>query len=122
MALINCPECTKQISSHAQSCPDCGYPMDEKENQKSSSDDISEIKKLAKTNKIKAIKLYRDLEGCTLKEAKDFVDKLTGINSDSSSKGNNKSAFIRTSPFTPFRLFFLIAILIICWFLYKSLI
>ena len=25
MALINCPECGKQVSDQAQSCPECGY-------------------------------------------------------------------------------------------------
>ena len=27
MALINCPECNKQISDRAESCPHCGYPL-----------------------------------------------------------------------------------------------
>ncbi|MCX6899432.1 MAG: zinc ribbon domain-containing protein [Verrucomicrobia bacterium] len=27
MALINCPECAKQVSTSAQSCPSCGYPI-----------------------------------------------------------------------------------------------
>ncbi len=27
MALINCPECNKQISDKANSCPDCGFPL-----------------------------------------------------------------------------------------------
>ena len=27
MALINCPECNKQISDKAQSCPHCGCPI-----------------------------------------------------------------------------------------------
>lgn len=27
MALINCPECGKQISSQAASCPNCGCPI-----------------------------------------------------------------------------------------------
>ena len=26
MALVNCPDCTKEISSKAQSCPNCGAP------------------------------------------------------------------------------------------------
>ena len=29
MALIICPECQKQISSHAAACPHCGYPVQE---------------------------------------------------------------------------------------------
>lgn len=27
MALINCPECGKEISDTAKSCPNCGYPL-----------------------------------------------------------------------------------------------
>ena len=27
MALILCPECTKQISDHARACPSCGCPI-----------------------------------------------------------------------------------------------
>lgn len=27
MALINCPECGKEISTMADSCPNCGYPL-----------------------------------------------------------------------------------------------
>lgn len=29
MALIKCPECNKEISDKAISCPNCGYPLDE---------------------------------------------------------------------------------------------
>lgn len=28
MALIKCPECGKEISDKAKSCPNCGNPMD----------------------------------------------------------------------------------------------
>ena len=27
MALINCPECSRQVSSEAPACPGCGYPV-----------------------------------------------------------------------------------------------
>jgi ssDNA-binding Zn-finger/Zn-ribbon topoisomerase 1 len=27
MALINCPECKKEISDKVKSCPQCGYPL-----------------------------------------------------------------------------------------------
>ena len=33
MALINCPECGKQVSSEAPTCPACGYPIAEKQAQ-----------------------------------------------------------------------------------------
>lgn len=29
MALIKCPECLKQVSDKAKSCPGCGYPISE---------------------------------------------------------------------------------------------
>ena len=29
MALINCPECNKEVSDRAHSCPFCGFPLDE---------------------------------------------------------------------------------------------
>ena len=32
MALINCPECGKEISSQANNCPHCGYPISERTN------------------------------------------------------------------------------------------
>lgn len=41
MALINCPECGKQISDTASKCPDCGYKMPHPEK-------IKIIKKCAK--------------------------------------------------------------------------
>src|SRR5947209_10966031 len=27
MALVNCPECSNQVSSSAAACPKCGYPL-----------------------------------------------------------------------------------------------
>ena len=27
MAMINCPECGKEISDNAKSCPNCGYSL-----------------------------------------------------------------------------------------------
>lgn len=29
MSLINCPECNKQVSNKATSCPNCGFPIDQ---------------------------------------------------------------------------------------------
>ena len=30
MALINCPECNRQISDKAEACPHCGYPLQQR--------------------------------------------------------------------------------------------
>ena len=27
MALVRCPECAREVSSHAPACPGCGYPL-----------------------------------------------------------------------------------------------
>lgn len=35
MALIKCPECGKEISDQADSCPNCGYSFEEKKRKKS---------------------------------------------------------------------------------------
>ncbi|GAB1360149.1 hypothetical protein MASR1M31_19480 [Porphyromonadaceae bacterium] len=32
MSLITCPECRKEVSDKAKTCPQCGYPIDENEN------------------------------------------------------------------------------------------
>ncbi len=39
MALINCPECNKEISDKANSCPHCGYPIEAKINE----DDLYDV-------------------------------------------------------------------------------
>ena len=31
MALINCPECSKDVSDKAESCPNCAYPIMKKQ-------------------------------------------------------------------------------------------
>lgn len=35
MALIKCPECGKEVSDQAASCPSCGHPLKQKENAQS---------------------------------------------------------------------------------------
>lgn len=35
MALINCPECNREISDKVKSCPHCGYPFDDEAQPKS---------------------------------------------------------------------------------------
>ncbi len=111
MALIQCPECTKEISSEALSCPHCGYPVKGPLNEERniggltnqsrlinlSSSDNQRVLLLLKQNKtIRAIKLYKDITGCTLKEAKDSIDGLAKDSNDNSSPfkktgGGNKS-------------------------------
>ena len=35
MAMINCPECTKEISDQANACPNCGLPIQKNESSAS---------------------------------------------------------------------------------------
>jgi len=86
MALINCPECNREVSDRATTCPQCGYPLqdfvdsniddsnqviNEEENEGSLFEGI--VSKYGK-NKIAAVKEVHDLLGLSLKEAKDKVD------------------------------------------------
>jgi hypothetical protein len=67
--LITCPECLKEISDKAKSCPHCGYPIDFSTNT-----DASEIVRKHSGDKIKAITEYRQRTGASLREAKDIID------------------------------------------------
>jgi len=42
MALINCPECQREISDTAETCPNCGYPLAKKESSKIKSTPLGE--------------------------------------------------------------------------------
>lgn len=44
MALIKCPECEKEISDNAISCPNCGFPLKEKDANTQETTDIESIK------------------------------------------------------------------------------
>lgn len=78
MALINCPECGKEISDKAISCPHCGFPFSgQKFNlDKPPSDKYTFELVNTEINKIKAIKLVQEVTGYGLKESKDLVDNV----------------------------------------------
>lgn len=42
MALITCPECGKQVSDQAASCPGCGYPLERTQKENEQIHDIAE--------------------------------------------------------------------------------
>jgi hypothetical protein len=96
MALIECPECKREISDKADSCPHCGYPIDKKIKLNVSNAHVSLgstkkiglnsnqendiIRLLKEGKKIEAIKVYREFTGEGLKESKDAVEKLAIVN------------------------------------------
>lgn len=51
MALINCPECGKEISDKAASCPNCGYPISSTEKIIESQDNTTVSPPTTKSNK-----------------------------------------------------------------------
>lgn len=70
MALINCPECSKEISDKAISCPNCGYPLTQNKT-------YNVVLKAVGQNKIKLIEKLRSLTGCSIKDAYDSTEHLT---------------------------------------------
>jgi uncharacterized Zn finger protein (UPF0148 family) len=88
MALINCPECNKEVSDKALSCPNCGYPIGgnttsipdiagEYEEQPDSLDEtIRNIIEQNSNNKVAAVKMVHAVTGLSLSESKKRVDSL----------------------------------------------
>jgi ribosomal protein L7/L12 len=96
MALVNCPECGKQISDWATACPSCGFPLQKSPitNNQQLNNIETEVKRLIDEGKeIHAVKYYKDQMNCGLKEAKDKVDLLRGI-APSSNKGGCASIIL----------------------------
>jgi len=76
--LIKCPECNKEISHKSIQCIHCGYPLQKVKNITCTINgkvhDLSFI--LNGDNKVKSIKISRDLTGCGLKDAKTIIDNI----------------------------------------------
>lgn len=87
MALISCPECSREISDRAISCPHCGFPLAELGESESnievevnvskpSTDDlIADIISRQRNNKVEVIKDVKATLGVSLIEAKKMVDE-----------------------------------------------
>ena len=81
MALIKCPECGKEVSDSAKSCPHCGYPLDKEqpikqevvdEPKKFSSDEPEEIRRyrreieICRTRRVVMVTIGSVLAGLSL--------------------------------------------------------
>ena len=93
MALVSCPDCGKEVSTHAEACPYCGCPKDvilesmkEEEATESNEPEMSEEELKAKREEIrKAVddltekfgNLSNEIEGIqkNLKEERETLDK-----------------------------------------------
>lgn len=82
MALIKCPECSKEVSDKAPVCIHCGYPLQEQSLTVPPAVSVSKkvvIPSYKETSptKIPCIKIVREVKGLGLAEAKDFVEQDT---------------------------------------------
>lgn len=78
MAIINCPECRKEISDKATTCPNCGCPIQSDDNLMLELDGVTDKVELYKNRII--IKKKNALSKRVFKGAKTiFLDKITGI-------------------------------------------
>lgn len=87
MALINCPECGKEISDKSKQCIHCGYPLEHIKNTYDKYNFYKVILVDYGTEKVKVIKAIRETTGMGLKDAKNFVESLphtllTGLSKD----------------------------------------
>lgn len=74
MALIKCPECSREVSSMATSCPQCGYPISKKPEKT-----YNVILKNPGSRVIPLITKIRSITGCGLEEAKNSTEQLPSL-------------------------------------------
>ena len=60
MSLINCPECNRQVSDQANSCPNCGFQIANYFNQKER--ELKQIEQQEKLNKRNRKKVHKNAE------------------------------------------------------------
>jgi len=65
MALINCPECQREVSSKANSCPHCGNPIASFGETQAAGTPITTVQETGKKFKLQiAISLLLTMSGC----------------------------------------------------------
>lgn len=73
MALINCPECGREISDKAVACLGCGYPVAEMASKSSTDILLDNLYQKYPKEKVKAIKEFREVTGADLNTARDAI-------------------------------------------------
>jgi ribosomal protein L7/L12 len=69
--LIQCPECKREVSDKAVSCPHCGYPLSEQKPRL-----YSVVLTDCGMNKIKVVRTLRGITRMNLSDAMNFVSSL----------------------------------------------
>lgn len=93
MALITCPECGKEISDQATSCPGCGYPIAERKQQLESNYSVE----LMESNPMYGMKTWmicQKLYGYGADRVKSIVDSTPAIIADSLTCEQAKTAYL----------------------------
>jgi hypothetical protein len=91
MALIECPECKKEISSKALSCPTCGCPIEIKDHTNNDTTLLEQMEiSLEAGNRAQAAELYFSSNKCEWKEAFAYTDKLIKKLKDQNPEKYNK--------------------------------
>lgn len=73
MALVKCPECGREVSNKAVSCPGCGCPIADFKVKNSIDTLLDELYNKYPNEMVKAIKELREVTGMDLKSARDAV-------------------------------------------------
>lgn len=83
MALINCPECGKEISDKSETCIHCGYPINKKNNTKciinGTEYDLSFMLDDSYSNLFKVRDLIQ-ITHCSIGDARSIVEKILETN------------------------------------------
>ena len=82
MALINCPECNREISDKAVTCPHCGYPLNignESSSISQTANSYAVIFYKINGNKTEIIKKIKEVMNISLYDAKTKVDNFPSI-------------------------------------------
>lgn len=76
---MKCPNCKNPIEDNSTICEWCGEGLVIKNESKNQINELdAEIIDLVKSgNKLKAVKVYKERTGLSLKESKDYIDKIS---------------------------------------------
>ena len=78
MALINCPECGKEISDKSETCIHCGYPLSDKNMCyiNGIKYDLSFVFEYEYSERTIPMKILMDLTGCTLNSVGTAINEI----------------------------------------------
>lgn len=76
MALIKCPECGKEISDKAVSCPNCGCPIESMESDKENSSSVNQMQNIFQGNTQNIVNTWKDSYRVTNKVGPVKIDEI----------------------------------------------